>query len=52
MTDLVVELYGTQVGMLAGTWRTFDFLPEPAAVASSASTVPSFPRRSRSPRCR
>src|SRR6185312_16434472 len=33
MGDLVVELYGTPVGMLAGTWRTFDFLPDPAAVA-------------------
>lgn len=33
MGDLVVELYGTPVGMLAGTWRSFDFLPDPAAVA-------------------
>jgi serine/threonine-protein kinase HipA len=33
VTDLVVELYGMQVGVLAGTWRTFDFLPDPAAVA-------------------
>ncbi|GAA4843042.1 hypothetical protein GCM10023221_21450 [Luteimicrobium xylanilyticum] len=32
MADLVVELYGTRVGMLVGPWRTFDFLPEPAAV--------------------
>ncbi|HEY6786438.1 MAG TPA: HipA domain-containing protein [Trebonia sp.] len=33
MADLVVELYGTQVGVLSGTWRDFDFLPDPAAVA-------------------
>ena len=33
MADLVVELYGTRAGVLAGTWRTFDFLPDPAAVA-------------------
>ena len=33
MADLVVELYGTRVGVLTGTWRTFDFLPDPAAVA-------------------
>jgi serine/threonine-protein kinase HipA len=33
MADLVVELYGTRVGVLSGTWRTFDFLPDPAAVA-------------------
>lgn len=33
MADLVVELYGAQVGVLAGTWRTFDFLADPAAVA-------------------
>ncbi len=33
MADLVVELYGTRVGVLAGTWRTFDFSPDPAAVA-------------------
>jgi serine/threonine-protein kinase HipA len=33
MADLVVELYGTPVGTLAGTWRTFDFLPDPVAVA-------------------
>src|SRR5579859_3650687 len=32
MADLVVELYGTRVGALTGTWRTFDFLPDPAAV--------------------
>jgi serine/threonine-protein kinase HipA len=31
MTDLIVELYGTRVGMLAGPWRTFDFLTAPAA---------------------
>ena len=33
MADLVVELYGTRAGVLSGTWRTFDFLPDPAAVA-------------------
>jgi serine/threonine-protein kinase HipA len=32
MADLVVELYGTRAGVLAGTWRTFDFLPDGAAV--------------------
>ena len=33
MADLVVELYGTRAGVLTGTWRTFDFAPDPAAVA-------------------
>jgi serine/threonine-protein kinase HipA len=33
VADLVVELYGKPIGTLAGTWRTFDFLPDPAAVA-------------------
>jgi serine/threonine-protein kinase HipA len=33
MADLVVELYGTSAGVLTGTWRTFDFLPDVAAVA-------------------
>jgi hypothetical protein len=33
MADLTVELYGIPIGMLTGTWRTFDFLPDPAAVA-------------------
>lgn len=33
MADLVVELYGTRAGVLSGTWRTFDFLPDPAVVA-------------------
>jgi serine/threonine-protein kinase HipA len=32
MADLVVELYGTRAGALAGTWRTFEFLPDAAAV--------------------
>jgi serine/threonine-protein kinase HipA len=32
MADLVVELYGTQVGVLIGPWRTFDFVTDPAAV--------------------
>ena len=32
MADLVVELYGTRAGVLRGTWRTFDFLPDAAAV--------------------
>jgi len=33
MADLVVELYGTRVGVLRGPWRTFDFLTDPTAVA-------------------
>jgi hypothetical protein len=33
VADLVVELYGTRVGALSGMWRTFDFVPDPAAVA-------------------
>lgn len=33
MADLVVELYGTRLGVLTGTWRTFDFLSDAAAVA-------------------
>jgi len=33
VADLVVELYGTRAGVLTGTWRTFDFAPDPAAVA-------------------
>lgn len=33
MADLAVELYGTRVGVLTGAWRTFDFVPDPAAVA-------------------
>jgi serine/threonine-protein kinase HipA len=32
MADLVVELYGTRAGALRGTWRTFDFFPDTAAV--------------------
>ena len=32
MADLVVELYGTRAGILTGTWRTFDFLPDEAAI--------------------
>jgi serine/threonine-protein kinase HipA len=32
MGDLIVELYGTRAGVLTGTWRTFDFLPDAAAV--------------------
>ncbi|MGH3207596.1 MAG: type II toxin-antitoxin system HipA family toxin [Trebonia sp.] len=31
MADLVVELYGARAGVLRGTWRTFDFLSDPAA---------------------
>ncbi|ONH31290.1 type II toxin-antitoxin system HipA family toxin [Pseudofrankia asymbiotica] len=34
MADLVVELYGTQVGVLTGPWRTFDFVTDPAAVTA------------------
>lgn len=33
MADLVVELYGAPAGVLSGGWRTFDFVPDPAAVA-------------------
>ena len=33
MAGLVVELHGTRVGVLSGTRRTFDFAPDPAAVA-------------------
>ena len=32
MADLVVELYGTCTRVLRGTWRTFDFVPDAAAV--------------------
>ena len=32
MADLAVELYGVPVGVLSGAWRTFDFVPDPAAV--------------------
>ncbi len=32
MGDLVVELYGVHVGVLTGTWRTFDFIADPDAV--------------------
>jgi serine/threonine-protein kinase HipA len=32
MAELVVEVYGTRAGVLRGTWRTFDFLPDSAAV--------------------
>lgn len=34
MADLVVELYGTKIGVLAGpSWRTFDFVTDPDAIA-------------------
>lgn len=33
MGDLVVELYGQRIGVLRGDWRTFDLIPDPAAVA-------------------
>lgn len=34
MADLIVELYGTQIGTLTGSsWRTFDFVTNPDAVA-------------------
>lgn len=33
MADLVVELYGMPAGVLAGPWRAFDFVPDPAAAA-------------------
>lgn len=32
MASLIVELYGTRAGVLTGPWRTFDFLPDAAAV--------------------
>jgi serine/threonine-protein kinase HipA len=33
MADLIVELYGTHIGVLAGpSWRTFDFVPDSGAV--------------------
>ncbi|MGY0503410.1 HipA N-terminal domain-containing protein [Nocardia sp. FBN12] len=32
MADLVVELYGTRVGTIVGTWRNFDFIADAAAV--------------------
>jgi serine/threonine-protein kinase HipA len=32
MGDLHVDLYGTRAGSLTGTWRNFDFVPDPAAV--------------------
>jgi serine/threonine-protein kinase HipA len=32
MASLVVELYGTRIGVLSGTSRAFDFLPDAAAV--------------------
>jgi serine/threonine-protein kinase HipA len=34
MGDLIVELYGRPIGRLAGTWQTFDFHADPAAVRS------------------
>ena len=33
MADLVVELYGIRIGVLGGTWRSFDFRPDAKAVA-------------------
>lgn len=34
MADLIVELYGTRIGVLAGSsWRTFDFVTSPESVA-------------------
>ncbi|MBK7821417.1 MAG: HipA domain-containing protein [Tessaracoccus sp.] len=32
MADLLVELYDTVVGRIAGDWRSFDFSPEPEAL--------------------
>ena len=32
MADLVVELYGTEIGVLAGDWRTFDMATNAAAI--------------------
>jgi serine/threonine-protein kinase HipA len=59
MGDLVVELYGARVGTLSGTWRDFDFTPDPAAVArfglgspilSAAVPLTLVPSRSRKDR--
>ncbi|HEY3953128.1 MAG TPA: HipA domain-containing protein [Streptosporangiaceae bacterium] len=33
MADLIVELYGKRIGVLAGPWRTFDFATDLDAVA-------------------
>src|ERR1700722_8352410 len=33
MADLIVELYGKQIGVLDGQWRTFDFVTDLNAVA-------------------
>lgn len=32
MADLAVELYGVHIGVLSGTWRSFDFLADPEAL--------------------
>src|SRR5437763_14856153 len=32
MADLVVDLYGTRIGTITGTWRDFDFIADPEAV--------------------
>jgi serine/threonine-protein kinase HipA len=42
MADLVVELYGTSTGVLRGTWRTFDFVPDAAAVVKFGIDSPIF----------
>ena len=49
MADLVVELYGTRVGALRGAWRTFDFVPDPAAVARFGGDLASLDARHISP---
>lgn len=62
MPDLIVELYGHRVGVLAGDdWRTFDFVTDPSAfehfdvgAAVLSETVPftSRPQRARAARRR
>lgn len=32
MADLAVELYGVHIGVLSGTWRSFDFLSDPESL--------------------
>ncbi len=61
MGDLVVELYDVPVGTLSGTWRDFDFTPDPTAVGrfglgstilSAAIPLTMVPARSRKDRRR
>lgn len=43
MADLVVELHGTRLGVLTGTWRTSGFPPDAAAVARFGLNSPVLP---------